>query len=350
MVSFPILVIDNMDLSKYYNNEMLSDCTVDIRLSADPSNIEKLPAHIFMLARSSGIMRTVLEMQNQQQIIKPVVPVQFDTNEEVAAFKHMLCFFYSNNMNHIDDPTPHVMLRVIKMADRFDAPSCFNAALRTPSFWNTDLASDLDLCMEIIDHSRFKNMPRWLDLRFKTTKDLANKLCEFDASHQVWDIIQKLKASACGGTMRLLLIHLGQMRIGAEKIMLSEWASDKKAKAQEVYDKVDKVLDMFHLMCFMPEIKTDVVKLSAFADVMVAARKGKITEDDHAFVIAGVVSWSLYMSVKHEFTSRILNHLLLLQYNKIPFTNKFDNIVSAWRKSMDMEEVERPAAIKRDHV
>lgn len=204
-----------MDLSKYYNSELLSDCFIEIKQNGEIA--ERLFAHNFILSKSSTIFYTAIQMQESKQ---PVVSVEV---EDIASFKDLLLCFYTHDLKHIEDNKPLTVLRLMAMADRFDSPMCFNTALSSPAFWTTDLAESPELFLQIIN-TKFPHMPRWGDIIFKALDDFANKLCEVLPPHAMWDIYKKLTQEEYG---KQILVHLSQKRGGLLQKQRGNFNQDK---------------------------------------------------------------------------------------------------------------------------
>ena len=329
-----------MDLSVYFNNTMLSDCIVEI-MAESGEIIEKLPAHRFILQNSSSVFCTALELPT------PSLPVTLYTDDELVAFKNMLRFFYCNNFDHVaHGESPAAMLQLMSMADRFDAPSCFNAALRSPVFWKKDLAESPEV-LESIFAVKFGHMARWHDLQFKATSDLANKLVDVLPPHPLWDIVSQLAQFENGRQLqRLLLIHVGQMRMATQKSIERNDPTVDKEKAQALFDTLEKVLGLVHLLSLSPSMMGNGAAMAKAVDHIISARNGKLTTNDTKFIIRGVVKWSLYLSPAKEFSSIIANKLICTKYGMQVNFGDPSTFVKNWRASMGLVE-RRPDALKR---
>jgi hypothetical protein len=325
-----------MDLSKYYNSEVLSDCFIELKTNGEIA--ERLFSHTFILSKSSTIFYTAIQMQESKT---PVVAVEV---EDIASFKDLLLFFYTHDLKHIEDNKQLTVLRLMALADRFDSPMCFNAALSSPAFWTTDLAESPELFLQIIN-TKFPHMPRWDDIIFKALDDFANKLCEVLPPHAMWDTYKTLTQEEYG---KQVLVHLSHKRGGLLQKQRTSFNQDKIVK-------IDKTLKLATLYYLTPDMLLDTHKLVSFVEWTSAVSKLNVFQDknenaDTQYIYLGLIRRFLHTSPIKKCSRSQANDMSLQYYNfeRNLEENFGNNAILDWCKTMGV--VETAQAVKRPNA
>ena len=230
------------------------------------------------------------------------------------------------------------------MADRFDSPMCFNAALSLPVFWTFDLAKSSDLFMEIVN-SPFSHMPRWSDITFKAFDDFANNLVMVSPPHSTWDTFKTLTQNEHG---KQVLVHLSQKKNGLEDKIL------RKSADKIRLDKISKTLQLASMFFMTPDMLTDSEKLNTFVEWTSAVARGNVFQNTYKFadtqyIFKGLVCRFLHTTKSKNCTNEQLYELAKQHYDCYYRTKGDDwpkHIVLDWCKTMEIEET---SCLKRQH-
>jgi hypothetical protein len=95
-----------------------TDC--EIKIFLEDEVIDRIPCHQRILSFAS-----VLDTQSS------TLHIHLRSEQEVMVFKDMIRFFYSNDLDHVEQ-TEEALLRLMKMADQYGSSICMLAVMEHP--------------------------------------------------------------------------------------------------------------------------------------------------------------------------------------------------------------------------